>query len=72
MAEYLATYTDKPIGFAIGLPTVKKIVEEKFYTDLSGGALEAVGRLFKRSVKAYVYPGAIQSPAESKQLTIWL
>jgi hypothetical protein len=56
VADYLATYTDKPIAFAIGLPTVRKIVEEQFYTDLSGGALEASGRLFKRSVKAYVYP----------------
>ena len=56
VADYLATHSDKPIAFAIGLPTVRKIVEEQFYTDLSGGALEAVGRLFKRSVKAYVYP----------------
>jgi hypothetical protein len=56
VAEYLAAYTDKPIGFAVGLPTVKKFVEEKFYTGLAGGVLEGVGRLFKRSVKIFVYP----------------
>ena len=56
VAEYLSAYTDKLIGFAVGLPTVKKLVEERFYTGLSGGVLEAVGRLYKRSVKAYVYP----------------
>ena len=56
IAEYLSGYTDKRIGFAIGLPTVKKLVEEQFYTGLPGGVLEAVGRLYKRSVKAYVYP----------------
>lgn len=56
VAEYLAAYTDKLIGFAVGLPNVKKLVEQTFYPELSGGVLEAVGRQFKRSVKAYVYP----------------
>lgn len=56
VAEYLAAYTDKLIGFAVGLPTVKKLVQERFYTQLSGGVLEAAGRLYKRSVRAYVYP----------------
>jgi hypothetical protein len=56
VAEYLSAYTDKLIGFAIGLPAVKQLVEEQFYTDLAGGVLEGAGRLFKHSVKAYVYP----------------
>lgn len=56
VAEYLSAYTDKLIGFAIGLGTLKKLVQESFYAGLSGGVLEAVGRLYKRSVKAYVYP----------------
>ena len=56
VAEYLAAYTDKLIGFAVGLPQIKKLVEEKFYTEISGGVLEAVGRQYKRSVKLYVYP----------------
>lgn len=56
VAEYLAAYTDKLIGFAVGLPKVRELVQETFYTGLSGGVLEAIGRQFKRSVKAYVYP----------------
>lgn len=56
VAEYLAAYSDKPIGFAVGLPMVKKFIEEKYYADLAGGVLEGFGRLFKRSVKIYVYP----------------
>ncbi len=55
-AEYLASYTDSPIGFAVGMPAVKLLVREQFYTHLAGGVLEAVGRLFKRSVKLYIYP----------------
>ena len=56
VAEYLAAYTDKPIGFALGLQMMRKFVEERFYTNLDGGVLEGIGRLYKRSVKAYVYP----------------
>jgi hypothetical protein len=57
LAEYLAGYTDGLIGLAVGLPTVRQLVaDEKYYTDLPGGVLESVGRLFKRSVKMYVYP----------------
>jgi hypothetical protein len=58
VAEYLSAYTDKLIGFATGLPTVKKLVQEQFFPHLSGGVLEGAGRLFKHSVKAYVYPAS--------------
>jgi hypothetical protein len=56
LAEYLAGYTDGLIGIAVGLPTVRQVADEQYYTDLPGGVLESVGRLFKRSVKMYVYP----------------
>src|SRR5262249_33114408 len=56
MAEYLAGYTDEPIGIAVGLPTVRQVLDEKYYTGLPGGALEPAGRLFQRSVTLYVYP----------------
>jgi len=56
LAEYLAGYTDGLIGIAVGLPTARQVADEKYYTDLPGGVLESVGRLFKRSVKMYVYP----------------
>jgi hypothetical protein len=55
VADYLAAYTDQLIGFAVGLPTLKQLIQEK-YGELPGGVLEAVGRLYKRSVRAYVYP----------------
>jgi hypothetical protein len=57
LAEYLAAYTDGPIGLAVGLPAVRLLIDEGFYKNLSGGFLESIGRLFKRSVKMYVYPG---------------
>ncbi len=56
LAEYLAGYSDGLIGIAVGLPSVRQVADEKYYTDLPGGVLESAGRLFKRSVKMYVYP----------------
>jgi hypothetical protein len=56
LADYLAAYTDRMIGIAVGLQAIEEIVDEKYYEELAGGVLESLGRLFKRSVKMYVYP----------------
>ncbi|HEX3800388.1 MAG TPA: TonB-dependent receptor [Verrucomicrobiae bacterium] len=56
LVAYLARYTQKPMGLALGVPSLREIFDEKFYTDLEGGLLESLGRLFKNSVKLYVYP----------------
>ena len=56
LADYLAAYTDRMIGIAVGLPSITEIADERYYADLGGGMLESIGRLFKRSVKVYVYP----------------
>jgi hypothetical protein len=56
LADYLSAYTDKLIGIALGVSTLNALFDEQFSRKLDGGALEAVGRLFKRSVKVYVYP----------------
>jgi hypothetical protein len=56
LVAFVARYTNKSIGIALGVPSLKEIFDEKFYTDLEGGLLEALGRLFKNNVKLYVYP----------------
>jgi hypothetical protein len=56
LVAYLSRYTQKNIGIALGVPSLREIFDEKFYTDLEGGLLESLGRLFKNSVKLYVYP----------------
>jgi hypothetical protein len=68
LAEYLAGYTDQPIGIAVGLPTFRQVPDEKFYTGLPGGALESAGRLFQRSVTVYVHP--TRDPASGQIETI--
>jgi hypothetical protein len=64
LADYLAAYTDRMIGIAVGLPSVREIIDQKYYSGLPGGVLESAGRLFKRSVKMYVYPGCDPASGE--------
>jgi len=56
LAAYLFRYTKKMIAVAMGVPTLRELFEEKYYTDLEGGILESFGRLFKNALKLYVYP----------------
>lgn len=56
LAQYLFRYTKKMIGLVMGIPSLREIFEEKYYSDLEGGILESFGRLFKNALKLYVYP----------------
>ncbi len=56
LCAYLKRYTDRPIGLAMGLATLREVFKEKYYADLQGGILEGLGRLFKDRVHLLVYP----------------
>jgi hypothetical protein len=56
LAAYLFRYTKRMIGIVMGVPTLREVFDEKYYTDLEGGILESFGRLFKNALKVYVYP----------------
>jgi hypothetical protein len=56
LATYLFRYTKKMIGIVLGVPSLRDIFEQKYYSDLEGGILESFGRMFKNELKLYVYP----------------
>jgi hypothetical protein len=56
LATYLCRYTNRLIGLVMGVPSLLQIFDEKYYLNLEGGILEALGRMFKGSLKLYVYP----------------
>jgi hypothetical protein len=56
LAGYLFRYTNRAIGLVMGVPSLIEILNEKYYTNLEGGILEALGRMFKGGLKLYVYP----------------
>ena len=68
LAEYLARSTDAPVGIAVELPALQQFMDEASHSALPGGALEAVGRLFKRSVTVYTYP--TRDPATDRIQTV--
>jgi hypothetical protein len=54
--EYFSAYTKKRMGLALGVNNMIDIFDEKYYRHLSGGILEAFGKLFFKDLKVYVYP----------------
>ena len=64
LAAYLSRYTNKLIGLVMGVPSLMEIFDEKYYLNLEGGILEALGRMFKGGLKLYVYPMIDDSSGE--------
>ena len=56
LTSYFRRYTKEMIGVAMGINNLIEIFNEKYYENLEGGILESFGRLFRNSVKLYVYP----------------
>jgi hypothetical protein len=56
VVEYFSKYTKARMGLAMGVNNLVDIFDEKYYRHLSGGILEAFGKLFFRDMKVYLYP----------------
>jgi len=56
LAAYLVRQTTQQVAIAMGLRRLREMFDEKYYTDLDGGILEAFGRMFKNDLKLYIYP----------------
>tara|TARA_R110001583_G_scaffold4351_2_gene25172 strand:+ start:6737 stop:8185 length:1449 start_codon:yes stop_codon:yes gene_type:complete len=56
LVEYLSEFTKERIGLAMGVNNFVQIFDEKYYRNLSGGILEAFGKLFFKDLKVYLYP----------------
>lgn len=56
LVEYFARFTKMRIGLALGVGSLISVFQEKYYTNLGGGILEASGKLFSKDMKVYLYP----------------
>ena len=57
LVHYLNSYVKiNKLRLIMGAPTFQKVMTESYYTQLQGGIIEAVGKLFKKNVKLYIYP----------------
>ena len=56
VVEYFSNYTKSRMGLAMGVSNMIDIFDEKYYRHMSGGILEAFGKLFFKDLKVYLYP----------------
>ena len=56
VVEYFAQHTKRELGLVMGVDNLIDIFNERYYRHLSGGILEAFGKLFFKSLKVYLYP----------------
>ncbi len=56
VVEYFSEYSKARMGLAMGVSNLIDIFDEKYYRHLSGGILEAFGKLFYRDLKVFLYP----------------
>jgi hypothetical protein len=56
LVEYFSEFTKERMGLTMGGQNLIELFDEKYYRNLSGGILEAFGKLFYRDLKVYTYP----------------
>ena len=56
LVEYFSEFTKERMALAMGAQNLVQIFDEKYYRNLSGGILEAFGKLFFKDLKVYMYP----------------
>lgn len=66
LVDYFARFTKKRLGLIMGVNNLVEVFNDKYYRNLTGGVLEAFGRLFAKDLKVYVYP--IKKEQESTEM----
>ncbi len=56
LVEYFSLYSKKRMVLSMGVNNLIDIFDQKYYHHLSGGILEAFGKLFHKDLKVYLYP----------------
>ena len=56
LVDFINEQTQEHIGLAMGAYNLMMIFDEQYYDDVSGGFLEAIGRLMNRKTTFYLFP----------------
>ena len=56
LSEYFSRFSQERMGLIIGANHLIKLFDKNYYKHLSGGVLEAMGKLFDKKMKLYIYP----------------
>ena len=69
LSEFFGKYTKGKVGVVMGVGHLPKIFDQKFYENVSGGMLEALGKLFRKNVTALIYPAFTLEGCEPQDAT---
>lgn len=64
LVDYFSRFTTERIGISMGVNNLLDIFKEGYYNHLSGGIMEAFGKLFKQHMRIYLYPYVDQETGE--------
>jgi len=56
VVEYFSNYTKERMGLVMGANNLVEVFDASYYRNLSGGILEAFGKLFFKDLKVFLYP----------------
>ncbi len=56
LISYLSTFKVQKLGLVLGVRQMLDVINEKYYDNQDGRLLAAMGELFTRNIKMYVYP----------------
>ncbi len=69
LVEFFGQFKMKKLRIVMGVPTLEKVMDDKYYKHLKGGLLEAAGKMFPNNLKFYIYPTLLKSRKENKLIT---
>ncbi len=56
LVDFFSQFSIKNLRIVIGVPTLEKVMDKRYYGNLKGGFLQAMGLLFPENMKLYIYP----------------
>jgi hypothetical protein len=56
LVDFFSQFKMNKLRIVMGIPTFEKVLNKKYYKNLRGGILEAVGIMFPSNMKLYIYP----------------
>lgn len=68
LVDFFKLFKLKKLRIVMGVPTLEKVFDEKYYTDLRGGLLESIGIMFPKNMKLYIYP-TLRKSGDKNSLT---
>ncbi|MBN2614086.1 MAG: hypothetical protein JXR71_00200 [Bacteroidales bacterium] len=68
LVDFFKLFKLKKLRIVMGVPTLEKVFDEKYYTNLRGGLLESIGIMFPKNMKLYIYP-TLRKSGDKSELT---